>query len=117
MYDIDPTRSLRIWGSHTDYQSSMIERPVERRVSQAAGDITSSLFEAGQQAGMADTLTMQLAGIFGWDIDFALDLRDGDRIAVVYDDLYVDGAQLRQGDILAAQIVDRGRTYQAVRCT
>src|SRR3569833_1881292 len=117
MYDIDPTRSLRIWGNHTGYQSSMIERPVERRVSQAAGVITSSLFEAGQQAGMSDALTMQLAGIFGWDIDFALDLRDGDRFAVVYDDLYVDGDHLRHGDILAAQFVNRGRTYQAVRYT
>src|SRR3569623_1451753 len=83
----------------------------------AAGVITSSLFEAVQQAGMSEALTMQPAGIFGWDIDFALDLRDGDRFAVVYDDLYVDGDHLRHGDILAAQFVNRGRTYQAVRYT
>lgn len=117
MYDIDPTRSLRIWGNHAGYQSTLIERPVERRVTQTAGVITSSLFEAAQQAGMADTLTMQLAGIFGWDIDFALDLRDGDRFSVVYDDLYVDDDHLRHGDILAAEFVNRGRTYQAVRYT
>src|SRR3569833_2241631 len=54
MYDIDPTRSLRIWGILSCYQSSLIERPVERRVSQAAVVITSSLFEARQHAGMSD---------------------------------------------------------------
>lgn len=117
MYDIDPTRSLRVWSANDGFQSTLIERPVERRVSSASGVITSSLFEAAQQAGMSDTLTMQLAGIFGWDIDFALDLRDGDRFAVVYDDLYVDGERLRHGNILAAEFVNRGRTYQAVRYT
>lgn len=117
MYDIDPTRSLRVWSANDGFQTTLIERPVERRVSSASGVITSSLFEAAQQAGMSDTLTMQLAGIFGWDIDFALDLRDGDRFAVVYDDLYVDGERLRHGDILAAEFVNRGRTYQAVRYT
>ena len=117
MYDIDPTRSLRIWGNHEGYQTTLIERPVERRISQVSGIITSSLFEAAQEAGMSDSLTIQLAGMFGWDIDFALDLRDGDSFTVVYDDLYVEGERLRHGDILAAEFVNRGRTYQAVRYT
>lgn len=117
MYDIDPTRSLRIWGTHEGYQTTLIERPVERRVSQVSGVITSSLFEAAQEAGMSDSLTIQLAGMFGWDIDFALDLRDGDSFTVVYDDLYVEGERLRHGDILAAEFVNRGRTYRAVRYT
>lgn len=117
MYDIDPTRSLRIWGNHEGYQTTLIERPVERRVTQVSGVITSSLFEAAQEAGMSDNLTMQLAGMFGWDIDFALDLRDGDSFTVVYDDLYVEGERLRHGDILAAEFVNRGRTYRAVRYT
>lgn len=117
MYDIDPTRSLRIWGNHEGYQTSLIERPVEHRITQATGVITSSLFEAAQEAGMSDSLTLQLASIFGWDIDFALDLRDGDSFTVVYDDLYVDGDRMRHGDILAAEFVNRGRTYRAVRYT
>src|SRR3569833_1978993 len=108
MYDIDPTRSLRIWGNPEGYQTTLIERPVERRITHVSGVITSSLFEAAQDAGMSDTLTMQLAGIFGWDIDFALDLRGGDSFSVVYDDLYVEGDRLRHGDILAAEFVNRG---------
>lgn len=118
MYDMDPTRSLRIWQEGVNgFKSALIERPVERRTAQASGVITSSLFEAAQQAGLSDKLTMELADIFGWDIDFALDIREGDRFSVVYDDLYVEGNRLRHGDILAAEFVNDGSTYRAVRYT
>lgn len=118
MYDMDPTRSLRIWKNDVDeFKSALIERPVDHRIQQAEGNIKSSLFESAIQAGMSDNLTMQLAGIFGWDIDFALDIREGDHFSVVYDDLYVDGNWLRHGDILAAEFVNDGTTYRAVRYT
>ena len=118
LYDMDPTRSLRIWEAGADgFKSTLIERPVEHRIAHASGVITSSLFEAAQQAGMSDNLTMELAGIFGWDVDFALDIREGDRFSVIYDDLYLNGDRLRHGDILAAEFVNNGTTYRAVRYT
>ena len=58
---------------------------------------------------------MELADVFGYDIDFALDLRDGDRFSVVYDQLYKDGERLRDGDIIAAEFVNQGRVHRAVR--
>ena len=117
-YDIDPTHSLRIRQNGDDgFKSNLIERPVEHRTAYASGVITSSLFEAAQQAGISDRMAMELAGIFGWDIDFALDIRDGDRFSVIYDDLYVDGKQLRHGDILAAEFVNNGNSYRAIRFT
>jgi murein DD-endopeptidase MepM/ murein hydrolase activator NlpD len=118
MYEIDPVHSLRVWQNGDDgFKSSLIERPVEHRVAHTSGAINSSLFEAAQQAGLSDRMTMELAGIFGWDIDFALDIRDGDSFSVIYDDLYVDGKELRHGDILAAEFVNNGTTYRAVRFT
>ena len=117
-YDIDPTHSLRIrQNGNGGFKSSLIERPVEQRIAHTSGTITSSLFEAAQQAGMSDRMTMELAGIFGWDIDFALDIRDGDRFSVIYDDLYIDGKKFRHGDILAAEFVNNGTTYRAIRYT
>ncbi|MEJ2553665.1 MAG: peptidoglycan DD-metalloendopeptidase family protein [Gammaproteobacteria bacterium] len=117
-YEIDPVRSLRVWRNGDDhFKSSLIERPVEHRIAHTSAVITSSLFEAAQQAGLSDKLTMELAGIFGWDIDFALDIRDGDRFSVIYDDLYLDGKRLRHGDILAAEFVNNGASYRAVRYT
>jgi murein DD-endopeptidase MepM/ murein hydrolase activator NlpD len=62
-------------------------------------------------------MTMELAIIFGWDIDFALDIREGDSFSVIYDDLYIEGKPLRHGDILAAEFVNNGTTYRAVRYT
>ena len=118
MYEIDPIHSLRVWqNGDNGFKSSLIERPVEHRTAYSSGIITSSLFEAAQQAGMSDKMTMELAGIFGWDIDFALDIRDGDRFSVIYDDLYMDGNELRHGDILAAEFVNNGTTYRAISYT
>jgi murein DD-endopeptidase MepM/ murein hydrolase activator NlpD len=118
MYDMDPTRSLRIWQEGVNgFKSALIERPIEHRINHATGVINSSLFESGQQAGLSDKLTMELAGIFGWDIDFALDIREGDRFSVIYDDQYVGGKWLRHGDILAAEFINNGTAYRAVRYT
>ncbi len=58
---------------------------------------------------------MELANIFGWDIDFALEIRAGDQFTVVYQEDYLDGRKLRDGPILAAEFVNQGRTYRAVR--
>jgi murein DD-endopeptidase MepM/ murein hydrolase activator NlpD len=117
-YDIDPTHSLRIRrNGDGGFKSGLIERPVEHRMAHSSGVITSSLFESAQQAGMSDRMTMELAGIFGWDIDFALDIREGDSFSVIYDDLYIDGKRLHHGDILAAEFVNNGTTYRAIRYT
>lgn len=118
MYNINPTHYLHVWqNGDDDFKSSMIERQVEHNIAYSSGVITSSLFESAQQAGMSDKMTMELAGIFGWDIDFALDIRDGDSFSVIYDDLYLDGKHLKHGNILAAEFVNNGKTYRAIRYT
>ena len=58
---------------------------------------------------------MELAGIFGWDIDFALEIRAGDQFRVLYEEHYLDGEKLRDGPILAAEFTNRGQTHTAVR--
>ena len=60
---------------------------------------------------------MELAGIFGWDIDFALDIRQGDSFAVIYEEVFLDGEKVRDGDIIAATFSNRGESYQAIRYT
>jgi murein DD-endopeptidase MepM/ murein hydrolase activator NlpD len=58
---------------------------------------------------------MQLVENFGWDVDFALDIRAGDRFAVVYEELYKDGEKLQDGNILAATFTNQGKTTRIVR--
>jgi murein DD-endopeptidase MepM/ murein hydrolase activator NlpD len=60
---------------------------------------------------------MELAGIFGWDIDFALDIRKGDSFKVLYEEIYRNGEKIKDGDILAAEFINDGEVYRAVRYT
>ncbi len=74
-----------------------------------------SVYEAGKDAGLSANLIMNLSYVFQWDISFALDLRQGDTFTVLYEDVYVEGEKIRQGEILAAKFTNLGKTYTAVR--
>jgi len=114
-YHLSPTQILHIEKETTGYHSTIEELPVETRVSHATSTIDSSLFAAGQQAGLTDNLLMQLVNIFGWDIDFALDIRSGDSFSVVYEEQYVNGHKHGDGEVLAAEFINQGHSYRAVR--
>lgn len=86
----------------------------EIRYAYVTGSITRSLFEDAQEVGLSEPLVVSLAEIFGWDIDFALDLRRGDRFAVIHEERYWLGRKLADGEILAAEFVNRGKTYRAI---
>jgi murein DD-endopeptidase MepM/ murein hydrolase activator NlpD len=90
-------------------------RAMQRRVLMASGEIRSSLFTAGEQAGMSHTAILELAKAFGYDIDFAQDLRVGDRFDVVYEEIWREGERLRSGDVLAATFVNQGKRHQVFR--
>ena len=86
----------------------------EVRLARVAGIVERSLFDDGQAAGLSDRLIMELGDIFGWDIDFVVDLRRGDRFTVLYEEKYWRGEKVADGDILAAEFVNQGRTYRAI---
>ncbi|MDQ7074041.1 MAG: peptidoglycan DD-metalloendopeptidase family protein [Gammaproteobacteria bacterium] len=96
------------------YQAERVITPLEVRQAYAQGTITHSLFLAAQEAGISQATIMELANIFGWDIDFVLDVREGDRFSVVYETLYKNGEKIGNGKILAAEFVNRGTAFQAV---
>jgi murein DD-endopeptidase MepM/ murein hydrolase activator NlpD len=77
--------------------------------------IQSSLFGAADAAGIPDGVAIQLADVFGSDVDFHRELRQGDRFSVLYEMLYIDGRPLRAGRVLAAEFVNQGRSLRAVR--
>jgi murein DD-endopeptidase MepM/ murein hydrolase activator NlpD len=94
-----------------------LQNPVETRSRTIRGVIDSSLFEAVEAAGAHDQTAVSLADIFGWDIDFMLDVRSGDTFAVTYQQIWRDGIYLRDGPIEAAEFVNQGREFRAVRYT
>ena len=117
VYHLNRTRSLLVKKSDTGYISKINEQPIESRTTFATATIENSLFMAGQTAGLSDTLIMELAGIFGWDIDFVLDIRAGDQFNVLYEEHFLNGEKFRDGAILAAEFINQGKSYRAVRFT
>ncbi|RLA41051.1 MAG: peptidase M23, partial [Gammaproteobacteria bacterium] len=77
--------------------------------------INNSLSLDANRAGLSQAKIMELANIFGWDIDFALDIRKGDAFSVLYDEKFLNGEKVGNGDILAATFSNHGTTFSAVR--
>ena len=98
-----------------NYTSTVQSKHVDTRLNYAQGEITNSFWNAGRKANLTDNQIMRLAGIFGWDIDFALGLRAGDLFYVTFEERYIDGEFIEHGDIIAAQFVNQGDTYTAIR--
>ncbi|WP_430460457.1 peptidoglycan DD-metalloendopeptidase family protein [Thalassolituus sp. LLYu03] len=91
------------------------ERHADYRPRYASAVINNSLFVDGTQAGVPEQVLIELAGIFGWDIDFALDIREGDSFSLIYDEVYLDGDKIGNGNILIARFNNQGRELTAVR--
>lgn len=111
---INVTQTLAVKRGSDGFAAEIIENPVEIVIARKRGVITSSLFEAADEAGISNQTTMAVANIFGWDIDFVLDIRNGDSFIVVYQQIWQDGAFVRDGEVIAAEFVNAGRTYRAV---
>jgi murein DD-endopeptidase MepM/ murein hydrolase activator NlpD len=113
--EIDEIKLLSIDRKESGFAANTIEREVDIRTTGAHGEIRSSLFEAGTEAGISDRTTMDMAGIFEWDIDFIQDVRVGDTFTVIYEELWRDGVKLRDGQIVAAEFVNQGKSFRAAR--
>lgn len=96
------------------YSSKEVFIEPEVQLAYAEGEIDSSLFLAGQKAGLKQSMIMELANIFGWDIDFILDIRNGDKFNLVYEELYIEGNKIGEGKIIAATFNNQGRELKAV---
>ncbi|HMH88564.1 MAG TPA: peptidoglycan DD-metalloendopeptidase family protein, partial [Steroidobacteraceae bacterium] len=112
---VSETQTLDVVRQASGFEAKMINNPVETRVRTAAATIDSSLFQAAGAAQISDAIALKLANVFAWDIDFVLDIREGDRFTAVYEQIYQDGKYLRDGEVLAAEFVNNGKVYRAVR--
>ena len=118
IYEYSETETLIITRkSDDDYTSTIATADVYSKPTFAQGEIESSFWNAGIKAGMTDNKIMELADIFGWDIDFAMEIRAGDTFNVMYEERYVNGDFIGFGDILAAEFVNQGEVFQAIRHT
>jgi murein DD-endopeptidase MepM/ murein hydrolase activator NlpD len=100
----DFTGSLRVY----DYKKEIV--PVEKRVS---GKIETSLWNTLSQQNINPMLTLELSDIYAWTVDF-FGIQPGDSFSVVYDELFVDTADIGIGRIHAAYFRQNDREYYAI---
>lgn len=109
--------SLHVMRDQEGFRAIPVELFLEKEVRFISAPIKSSLFETGMEIGLSNNMIMEMVGIFGWDIDFAQDIRKGDHFNLMYEEHYLDGVKLGEGPIIAAEFTNQGRTYQAIRYT
>jgi murein DD-endopeptidase MepM/ murein hydrolase activator NlpD len=114
-FALDEARYLIVRQVDGELFADTQHREIATETAATEGVIDSSLFVAGKQAGLSDAMVMKLANIFGWDIDFVLDIRKGDRFMLVYEKVFREGEYLREGEILAATFINQGERFQAIR--
>ena len=112
---ISALETVTYQNTEAGFDSQRDIRTPEVKQAWASAEISSSLFLAGQEAGLSQNMIMELANIFGGVIDFALDPRVGDTIHLLYEDLYLDGKKYRDGEIVAASFTNQGKTFSAYR--
>ncbi|MGI9201901.1 MAG: peptidoglycan DD-metalloendopeptidase family protein [Woeseiaceae bacterium] len=116
MYSVlDLTSALHVERADTGFVATIVERPIEKRKRLAYGVIETSLYESGADAGLSDKLIMNVAGIFAWDVDFVLDIRSGDNFYIQWEEIWQDGEYVTDGEIIAAEFNNNGRTNRAIR--
>ncbi|MGH9487579.1 MAG: peptidoglycan DD-metalloendopeptidase family protein [Terriglobales bacterium] len=89
--------------------------PFTTRLVGVCGEVQSSLFQAVEDAGAQDELAVKMAGIFGWDLDFYTDTRQGDEFKVLVEEHFREGKFAGYGQIVAAEYVNGGHPYTALR--
>jgi murein DD-endopeptidase MepM/ murein hydrolase activator NlpD len=112
---VSETQTLKVVREEAGFAAKMLDNPVETRIRTATATIDSSLFQAAEAANISDFVALKLANVFAWDIDFVLDIREGDSFTAVYEQIYQDGKYLHDGEVLAAEFINNGKVYRAVR--
>ncbi len=111
---ISAYESFRISKVKDGFRSHIEKKEINKHFNHAEATITSSFWNAGVSSGLTANQIMSLAGIFGWDIDFALDIRSGDHFEVLFEEQFVEGRNIGGGNIIAAVFTNQGSTFKAI---
>ena len=112
-YDVDDIRFLRVEKREELFRAVLEDRPVDIVAEMICGTIEDSPILAFNRFGEGDFLALAFADIFGWDVDFYIDIREGDTFKVIFEKRYLDGKFIGYGKILAAELVNQEKLHQA----
>ena len=107
-------KNIEIVRGTSGFSAAETSAQIERRIEMHTGEIRSSLFAAADAAQIPDSVASQIVDMFATDIDFASDLRRGDRFNVVYETFWQNGEYVRAGRVLAGEFYNSNNKYQSV---
>ena len=113
----DNVNSYVISKQNGEYHGTWKKGIFEVRQARTSFTIENGLFFDGKKAGVADTITKQIVKVFDWDIDFSHDVRIGDKVTAVFEEIYHDGDKVGEQNLLAAEFINKGRELRTIRYT
>jgi len=114
-YEQKPTEGIRAELEDQTYKIFPYTKSTEAFQVYKEVIIEESLYQDGLKAGLPDSVIMDMAYIYGWDIDFTYDLRPGDSFSLIYEEVILDGVKIKDGDILIAKFNLKGKEFIATR--
>jgi len=115
-YPIGALERLAVVINDNKITSAVVEEvPFTTLQKTVSAEIDSSLYLSALDSGLSNNMIMEMIRIFGWDVDFVLDIRKGDSFHVIYTEYHLGDQKLSDGDILAAEFTTQGQTYRAIR--
>ena len=114
-YRISLLNLLHVQADQGSYQAHVEIRVPEIRINNAKAIIYDSLLGAASDINLSYDIIFKVIHLFGWQIDFTQDLRVGDQFLVIYEELYLDGEKIGEGEIVAAELIVSGKSFQAIR--
>ena len=114
-FQLDQFNTLLVLREEAGFVAHILERQPEIRYRTAQATIWDSLLGSAREAGIPYDVVYSLATVLGWQVDFAKDIHGGDRFAVIYEELYLDGKRVGEGEVVAAELITSDRTIRAIR--
>ena len=111
-----PPLRLELKREGDQWKASLVPLVMDRTLVTRTATITSSLFAAADQAGIPDAITARIPEIFASDMDFHRDVRQGDKLRVVYE-IFIDPQTLSDGQpgkLLAVEYQAQNRRLEAM---
>ena len=110
----DEVNSISI-NTENEISIKKIKKETQTITSFGYGAILNSFYKDAKNVGIPDSIIMDFAYIFGWDIDFIFDVRKGDKFFVIFETDYSEGERVSSGDIIFAEFINKDEKYIAQR--
>jgi len=114
-YWINDDTILNIMNTPEGFCAEKIVVQYEKKIEYIGGAINDNLVSSIENKNGGLLLAIQLSDIFAWDIDFTTDIRNNDVYKIAVECLYLDGKFKKYGNIVAAEFINNGQTFQAYR--